>query len=227
MSVSISVDLRSRLGPARDQGQRPTCLAFAASDAHAVMRGPWDTLSTEYAFYQAQKRAGRSPKQGVFLNDMLVSLRDEGQPRESGWPYLAQLPADLSQYAPPKAVGTLFGRDGVQRTQEVARVCEALADDMPAIVLSKLTRAFYMPPPEGIIDHIEGDEVFPAPRHAVVAVGYGDAPQGRVVLVRNSWGLSWGLEGYGWITENFLARHMYGLALLTDETDVSHRSAAA
>ena len=75
-------------------------------------------------------------------------------------------------------------------------------------------------PPDSIIDHIDGDEVFPAPRHAVVAVGYGEAPQGRVVLVRNSWGLSWGLEGYGWVTEQFLARHMYGLALLTDETDV-------
>lgn len=227
MPVTVTVDLRPQFGAARDQGARPTCLAFAASDAHAAMRGPWTPLSCEYAFYHAQKRTGRSPAEGAFLEDMLAALSDEGQPYESGWPYLTRLPEDPAHYAPPSSVGAVFGRNGMQPRRNLDRIYQALDDSVPAIVLSKLTRSFFQPAADGIIDHVEGDEVFPIPRHAFVAVGYGEVAQGRVLLIRNSWGATWGLGGYGWLTETFLDRHMYDLALLTDESYVSHRSAAA
>lgn len=227
MTVKIEVDLRSEFGPVRDQGQRPTCLAFAASDAHAGMRENWDALSCEYAFYYAQKQKGRSPAQGAFLVDMLIALRDAGQPIEKGWPYLAHTPTDLSQYHPPTTVGALFGRNGHQPKKNVQRIYQALDSGDPAIVLSVLTTTFFSPPVDGVIEHFDNDDVFPTPRHALVAVGYGEAPQGRVVLLRNSWGPTWGLRGYGWVTESFLNRHMYDLAILEDDHDVSQHSAAA
>lgn len=59
--IIVLVDLRASFGPARNQGARPTCLAFAASDTHAAVREGWVPLSCEYAFYQAQRRAGRPP----------------------------------------------------------------------------------------------------------------------------------------------------------------------
>ena len=37
--ITVRQDLRDRFGPARDQGARATCLAFAMSDTHAAMRG--------------------------------------------------------------------------------------------------------------------------------------------------------------------------------------------
>lgn len=227
MSVTTIVDLRAKFGPVRDQGERPTCLAFAASDAHAALRGDWNPLSCEYAFYHAQRRTGRSPAKGAFLDDMLAVLREEGQPIESGWPYLKRLPTDLSQYHPPSSVGDLYGRAGQQPQGDVDRICAACDNGAPAIVLSVLTGRFFRPPASGIIDHLENDEVFPVPRHAVVAVGYGRVAEGRVVLIRNSWGPTWGIQGYAWVTETFLCRHMYGLAVLTDDCDVPRRSAAA
>jgi hypothetical protein len=54
--ITAAVDLRSLFGTARNQGSRPTCLAFAASDTHAALRSGWVPLSCEYAFYQAQRR---------------------------------------------------------------------------------------------------------------------------------------------------------------------------
>lgn len=226
MLVNVEVDLRDRCGPARDQGQRPTCLAFAASDAHAAIRGPWDPLSPEYAFYQAQKRAGRPPTVGSYLHCMLACLREDGQPREHRWPYLGALPTDLADYTPPADVGALFGRNSVQPAHYVDRILEALEAGSPAIVLTKLTLGFYTPDPDGVIVHRDTDELLKVPRHAVVAVGYGDAQQERMILVRNSWGPTWGLQGHGWLTADYLARHMYGIAILTDESDVSYRSAA-
>ncbi len=41
MTPVVQQDLRFRFGTARDQGARPTCLAFAASDTHAALRTPW------------------------------------------------------------------------------------------------------------------------------------------------------------------------------------------
>ena len=110
--VTASVDMRSLFGPSRNQGPRPTCMAFAASDAHAALRTGWAPLSCEYAFYQAQRRAGRPPNKGALLSSMLDALREDGQPEESGWPYLATTPADVGSWAPPAEIGALFGRNG-------------------------------------------------------------------------------------------------------------------
>ena len=81
-STTIKTDLRRLFGPVRDQGQRPTCLAFAASDVHAALRGAWSPLSCEYIFFRAQQRSKRKPTEGATLPSMLEALRDDGQP---GW----------------------------------------------------------------------------------------------------------------------------------------------
>src|ERR1700730_10795274 len=97
-AITITKDLRSMFGPVRDQGARPTCLAFAASDLHAAVRGAWSPLSCEYLFYHAQRRAQRRPIEGSTLPTTLEALRSDGQPYESGWVYLDQLPTDLTQW---------------------------------------------------------------------------------------------------------------------------------
>jgi hypothetical protein len=83
-SIAIKTDHRQLFGPIRDQGPRPTCLAFAISDLHAALRGPWEPLSCEYLFYHAQRRANRKPHEGTLLTSALDAVRHEGQPHESG-----------------------------------------------------------------------------------------------------------------------------------------------
>lgn len=226
MTISTVVDLRDRLGPVRDQGARPTCLAFAASDAHAALRQGWTPLSCEYVFYHAQRRGNRTPDVGAYLDDMLAALREKGQPAETGWPYLAMTPADPVAYQPPGAVGDLYGREADQPARDVDLICHALEGGRPVIVLSVLTRSFFVPPADRVIDVVANDAVFPVPRHALVAVGYGRNSAGRAVLVRNSWGPTWGDHGHAWLTERWLAAHMYDLACLTEECDVPRSSAA-
>lgn len=102
-AVTIFRDLRPDLGEARNQGPRPTCLAFAVSDTHAALRSGWSPLSCEFVFYQAQRRAGRTPDNGATLSAMLATLREEGQPEEIGWPYLAETPTDSTLWSPPDA----------------------------------------------------------------------------------------------------------------------------
>jgi hypothetical protein len=47
------------------------------------------------------------------------------------------------------------------------------------------------------------------------------------ILIRNSWGPGWGLEGHAWLTERFLAPRLFATANLTEEVDVSSHTAAA
>ena len=224
--AEIDFDLRGLFGPVRDQGDRPTCLAFAASDSHAGLRAGWDPLSCEFAFYHAQRRAGRSVAQGAVLGAMLDALRIEGQPVEAGWPYLGAAPADPSTWMPPAEVGERFARVGVAGGGDLAGVRSNLVAARPMLVLTMLSRSFFMPV-EGVVDAAPGELPEPSQRHALVAVGSGRVLGIPAVLVRNSWGPAWGVDGHAWLTDRFLGPRLVATAALLEEVHVSSRQAAA
>lgn len=225
--IDIVRDLRPLFGPARDQGARPTCLAFAASDTHARLRDGWAPLSCEFAFYAAQKRAGRPPTSGALLSTMLDALRLDGQPDEKGWPYLAAVPADHRLWTPPATVGPLYGRNGQRDGTDLSSILAALDRDTPVLMLTMLSRSFFQPRGDGVVDPANDELPEPAQRHAVVAVGHGTVDGTPAILIRNSWGPGWGLEGHAWLTERFLAPRLFATANLTEEVDVSSHTAAA
>ncbi|THD61610.1 C1 family peptidase [Phenylobacterium sp.] len=226
MPLDIAQDLRSRFGTARDQGERPTCMAFAASDAHAAARGGWAELSCEFAFYHAQRRAGRSPRLGASLRSMLDALKLDGQPLEGAWPYLETLPSDLTGYAPPSTC-EVFRRDGEAHAHELTAVIENLDQGVPSMIILELSDAFYTPDAQGVVRPRAGDPPDPQRRHAVIAVGHGLLDGVRLVLIRNSWGTSWGLSGHAWLTEDFLTPRIIHAARLTETTDVPRSHIAA
>lgn len=225
-TVATALDLRGQFGPVRDQGARPTCLAFAASDSHAGLRPGWDPLSCEFAFYHAQRRAGRSPAQGAVLPAMLEVLKGDGQPQESGWPYIASVPADLTAWTPPAAVGACFGRNGVAGGMDLAGVRSMLDLSRPVVLLTMLSRSFFLPV-LGVVDPAPGEAPEPSQRHAVVAVGHGTVGGAPAILIRNSWGLTWGTEGHAWLTDAFLGPRLFATATFLEEVDVSSRAIAA
>jgi len=143
MSVSVQIDLRTKFGPARDQKRRPTCIAFAASDAHAAQRmNPFQPLSVEYAFYHASlKRTAFDPHSGVGMSDILAAVENDGQPEENGWPYLDQLPADITHYKPPADVGPVYRR-GSQYHAGLAAGCHVAGNraDETLMVYPQLMR---------------------------------------------------------------------------------------
>ena len=225
--ITVQKDLRSELGAARNQGPRPTCLAFAVSDAHAALRAGWSPLSCEYAFYHAQRRGGRSPDSGATVPDMLAALRFDGQPEETGWPYLAATPTDLGAWQPPAAPGPLFGRAGATHTGAVDAAIAELDQGRPVVLLLMLSRCFYAPTVGAVVRPVPGEAPELARRHAVLAVAHGSVDGELAILVRNSWGLGWGEAGHAWLTETFIAPRVFGAALLTENVDVSARSVAA
>jgi hypothetical protein len=224
--VDALIDLRSEFGPARDQGHRYTCLAFAASDTHAALRSGWQPLSCEYAFFKAQKRAARPPTRGAVLNHMLDAIRLDGQPAETQWPY-SPVDPDPWEWAPPPRVDPLYARNGSAHHKDVSWLIKVLDQGTPAIVLMMLSASFYAKQPGNLIDEAPNEKADSSIRHAVIAVGHGTTGSQRAVLVRNSWGSSWGNGGYAWLTERYLAARMFAAALLLEDVSVSSSSAAA
>lgn len=222
--ISVSTNLSASFGPVRDQGARPTCLAFAASDTHAALRSFWTPLSCEYAFFHAQRRANRAPTAGATLSAMLDTLRDDGQPPESAWSYLVP-PVDAPQWNPPSNVTPLFRRAGESRSNSIDEILVELDKQNPVLVLMTLSSAFFAVGTSGFVDSTEPVE--PTIRHAVVAVAHGDKNGERAVMVRNSWGPKWGNSGYAWITEKYLAPRVFRLAILKEDLSVLANSAAA
>ena len=214
-------------GVVRDQGDRPTCLAFAVSDAHAGLRDSWIPLSCEFLFYHAQRRSGRPPTVGATLPATLDALRHDGQPCEEKWPYLAALPADVASWQPPQDVGAVYQRAGVQGQNTVHEIIAELDGGRPVLVLMNLSMSFDLAGPEGVVDLTAGEVPDITRRHAVVAIGHGTHQGRRVILVRNSWGEGWGRCGYAWLTEEFLGPRVFRLAVLTEDVNVAPPAAAA
>jgi hypothetical protein len=128
--ITVSVDLWSLFGPARNQRSRPTCLAFAASDAHAALRSGWMPLSCEYAFYQAQRRAGRPPSRDAVILDVgrAASGRSAIRKRVA---LLGHHAGRCGVMGAPGRDGPLFGRDSEKFNPSLDRVTQELAHGRP------------------------------------------------------------------------------------------------
>lgn len=202
-SITLRHDLRDRFGPAREQGGRETCLAFAMSDAHAATIGnPWSLLSCEYLFYHAKQRDKTPAQVGTTVAAAKAAMEHDGQPAETDWPYLRCLPSDLMEWIPPKTIGTLFRRKSKTIGVGFDEIWKAVEGDLPALVGMTLSDAFFGPDKDGIVDSDEPEDR--DIRHAVLVVGTGNRGRKRLVLVRNSWGDTWGLSGYAWLSEQYI-----------------------
>lgn len=202
MSVTIDVDLRERLDPARDQGQRPTCVVFALSAAHEFKRGATNYLSAEYLFYSGAQRTHKDPKQGLTRNAVREALMHDGQPLEVEWPYLATAP-DAAGWNPPTGVQTTHKATVEFLVRTIDEVRATVKSGTPVMLIMMATLAMYMPDKHGVVRARAGDKR--TARHAVLAVGSGHGDDGDYLLVRNSWGAAWGDAGHGWLHDPYLA----------------------
>lgn len=206
MSIVVSMDLTPAFGGARDQGARPTCLAFASSDCHAATLGPWEPLSCEWLYYRAQVRAGRSHADGATLGSMLDALRHDGQPIEAEWPYQQTV---AEPWTPPVGSPAVFRAGGQILTPDFDSVVALLESGRPAIMLMTLSRSFYLPDPDGVVRAAADELPEPAVRHAVVATAHGVVDGRGAVRVRNSWGTGWGADGSAWLDRDFLTARLF------------------
>ena len=207
MSVVVEVDYRPNLSVVRDQGARPTCLAFATTAAHEFRRKSKEPLSPEYLHYFA---SGKGTSMGATISEVAEALKEEGQPTEIVCPYW---PGGVPKgWTPPVGVD-LYRRDSCAHQASVAKLYELLRRGCVPVLGISLPKPFFSPAEPWVLTG-EGQCVG---MHAVVAVGIGSYKGQGCFLVRNSWGPGWGQDGHAWLSEEFITRHLKALCTLTDE----------
>lgn len=194
---SVVVDLRNSFSVVRDQGARPLCLAFSASDLNSLANTTLELLSVEFLAHYAYLFNNQTDyNQGLTVSSIIETLRVQGQPLEHLLPY------NVMASEPEKPVNTypeLFFSQGKEFVSSVECIKNSLSVGSPLIICINLSYSFFAPLEPYIIDH-DCDENLGG--HAVIALGYGYAPCGKTcILIRNSWG------GYVGRWRTFLVNH--------------------
>lgn len=206
------IDLRYLVGQdVLDQGSRPTCVTFASSAAHEALRtaggGRQEHLAPEALWWQAT-HAGVASYNGMVLGDVAPALDGHGQPVLFSWPYNPDLGAGtedppIGLSGPPWKRAQLqplsLAHDGVEEPIETE-----LAQSHPVILIVEVTDEFHLPDEQGIVN-TPNVRATAAGYHAVACVGVATHPsRGRLLLIKNSWGPSWGLGGYCWLPIDYV-----------------------
>ena len=216
--MNVKTDLRGRFVTIRDQGSRPTCLAFAVSDTHSAVRGRMETLSSEFIFYHAVNSSHGDPHRAVDFASILEAVRTKGQPAEFYWTYLRKIPTNTSTWKPPAGISQLYRRESIYKPNNVDDLLDRIDHDLPIIIGMTISDSFYLPEAGGIVSSNEPPD--PSRRHAVIGLGHATRGNERLVLVRNSWGNAWGINGYAWLNEKYLSPRLLAYAELTRDLTI-------
>lgn len=193
------------MAPIRDQGQRGTCVAFAVTAAHEVGRsdGAAPEDLSEEALHWGCKQIDGNWDSGTTFGSASPALARWGQPLEMVWPYDATR-ADGVAYASPRGQGGAgWFRSGLRRVPAtLSDVRTYLNGGTPVLLRLTVFDTFLQPDPSGrVADPPTGASA--RGFHAVLAVGH----QGQELLIRNSWGTTWAIGGYAWISDGYIDAH--------------------
>lgn len=202
------VDLRSKLGPVRSQGYRTTCLAFAVSAAHeTALYEDHDLLDTseEYLYWAARQHD--TPGSGTTFTAVRDGLAANGQPLEEAWPYDPHRDDQAPSYQPPVAAHTAQPRwsPPLSPVPATPKSVRTELDAGRAVVLGIPTWPELDTPVEGHLT-VPAQSDLDGAHHAVAVVGYDE--QTAEMLIRNSWGHTWGIDGTAWLPFAFIDEHL-------------------
>jgi C1A family cysteine protease len=207
-AVPTRVDLRPYCSPIEDQGNIGSCTGNAiAGQIELINRkknNKTHDVSRLFIYYEERVLEGSVRwDAGAYIRDGIKVTYNKGAPLESLWPYnqskWATKPVSAAYTDATKRKVT-----GYQRCTNFAAVKNALAAGNPVTIGFNVYDSF-----EGAWSDIPhgqaGSGMMPMPNkrteqllggHAVCIVGYDDNLNGGRFIVRNSWGTSWGDDGY-------------------------------
>lgn len=203
-TLPLSVDLRAQCPKEiSDQGSLGSCTANAIGTAveFDLMHQNLSVFkpSRLFVYYNERRIEGTvNEDAGAMIRDGIKSLNRYGVCTEERWPYSDANPGIFMMQPPVIAYAEALEHRAIsyQRIPRVLRSMQAcLAAGFPFVFGFSVYESFESDATAatGMMAMPTADEALLG-GHAVLAVGYDNATQ--CILVRNSWGASWGDGGY-------------------------------
>ena len=191
-----------------DQGNLGSCTANAIAGAleadQIVQKLPTYTPSRLYIYYYERAAEGTiSTDSGAEIRDGIKVVNDQGACKETTWPY------DITQFAtrPSSTADTEASQHKAVKYMAVAQTLKAIQTAIvlgyPVVIGFNVFNQF-----ESDVAAATGVITMPSSTdqsiggHAVTLVGYDN--HYKAFKFRNSWGASWGSNGYGFIPYQYV-----------------------
>lgn len=200
--IPAAVDLRGLCPPIYDQDGTNSCVGNSvAAVCHAnelaqQAKSKPTIPSRLFIYYNARKAIGEERMDnGATIRDAVKSLRRYGFCPEAWWPFRA----DIVTKTPPKKDYDIAKKEIINQYARVAQDANAIEATLAQKRFIVFGFAVYDNLLSGQVAR-SGTLTLPLSNerllggHAVVLVGYDRAA--RTFLVRNSWGINWGKQGY-------------------------------
>lgn len=162
-----------------------------------------------YNFVRSRQLEGTYPGDVAMGNWIVTGARINrgwGMPTEADWPY----DGDAANWPPkqePQRIDQIAKTRRVLAYQRVRTIDECrylLAAEIPVLVALQINPKDWEAPPNAVIPlpglfrRLDGT-------HAVLLVGYKDDE--KLLIIRNSWGATWGESGYGYIHYEYFEKY--------------------
>lgn len=191
--------------PILDQGQTNSCVAHAtARNVQYLLRaqGVLDFVpSRMFIYWNARAIIGETKKdEGCEIRDAFNVITDAGVPPEKEWPF-------HESFLFKRPTNRVF-KDAMQHValvrqsvpQKLDHLLSCLTHRLP-VVFGASVFNFWDDPPAGIIKlPSQGDK--PQGGHAILLTGW--LPESKRFVFANSWGDTWGNDGYGTIPADYV-----------------------
>jgi len=212
------VDYTAGMPAVRDQGQLGSCVGFAVTamkewqekkeHEEEMAKGKRGrkkiyNYSEAWVYWNAKKLDPWGIEdEGTSIRYAMKVLQKIGVPTEKGWPYKDI--NDIDAIGEPERWADLVARwaliDSYWRVNNLSELKIALNDGPVPIGVPCFYEIFFVGN-DGIVSYpADSNEIYGG--HAVCAVGYND--ETKLIKFRNSWGKSWGENGYGYLPYDYV-----------------------
>jgi C1A family cysteine protease len=223
-AAPASVDLRAWCSPIENQGQLGSCTANAGVGLFEYFEkkasSSYIDASRLFLYKTTRKLLGLTGDTGAYLRSTAEAMLLFGVPPEKYYPY------DISKFDDePTAFLYSFGGNykavdyyrydppGTPKAQLLSSIKNNLAAGLPSMFGFTVYSSISQAAGSGEIPFPStGEKVLGG--HAICSVGYDDAKvitnannkksTKGALLIRNSWGTSWGNSGYGWLPYDYV-----------------------